>query len=559
MKYKQITSTDDLETLNSKLSNETTLKQFFTFGVDDESNISIQSTSSNIITGLLEFLHVSQYFEIRLEQKNPTGTIIHLTISDTPLIFTETHKQETIISTKRNYQIGMVAAIAILVMLTPTGFILMFSDNITDISEKTTVLSETESLNQLGINAIENQNYNDAQYYFIKSLQQDSGNLNSVLNAREVYPFASSNNLFQQTTSSITIYSDGVMIYPDKEHGFVIPKENNSINLNYPGDIPIVYPTNGEYPVVIFDKTDLTKVPLVMSKEDPNLTQTLQNVKDKIVIQPIYRDSLDTIQYAETANPDGSLVVYPYGFGDVPVLVFPDEQSYPAVAKKNVEPTQNYLVPGTVSNIHSADLIPISYTEVNLSEISNVPRDISVRVLGVSHNVQVDFPLGLDNRPVINYPTTVSTPTVSTPTSTTGNSVDSYGYAGSIGNYGSKVYAGTDSITSENRFSYFGAPKSGYGVSPGYGSGSVYGYGTFTPDNSFGNPGYYGDPGSISMFANAGSLSTLAGMFPDSGGYGSYGGATAAPESPVGSIALVASFLGVLGVIGLRTKVKRML
>ena len=528
------------------LSKKETLKHLFASDISDPFEILIQSVEDTVISGKLEFQDTSLYFMINLKPQNMpmSQTVVSIIISDKPCEFTAKYQKQLKKSTKNNSRYTAIAAVALVALLIPAG--LFGGDHIT--AELGIVTSEADGLKYLAAQANSNGNYADGLYYagqaLIQSQSSEPGDrINAFLHLRESYPHLEPySSAFSTKDSLITIESSSgiVMFYPDKNNaGYVIPRQldDGSFALDYPGDVPIVYPVDGTYPAIIFDRINPNAPPVIVSPNDPDILDLLSpdNLKDKLMVQPPYRTDIDLkIRHAETffGGPNDPVAIHPYGFGDVPVIVFADQESSAAVlrdGKSNNDddkPNQNtpqdihkpvYILSSTQTEITPDSMVPIQYVTVNPVDLEDIPGNIPVRVfVDGPDSPPVDFPLGTDFHPVID-PTYVPDPNDDTGATTSpplSDYQDSDGSAGSTGTDGSAGSTETDGS----------AGSTGTDGSAGS-TGTDGSAGSTGTDGSAGSTGTDGSAGSTGTDGSAGSTGTdgSAGSTGTDGSAGSTG------------------------------------
>ncbi len=459
------------------------------------------------------------FFQIHLETTNNLQTKVILITSDDPFTFTPEYKKQVQKLTRNNYRYATIAAVALVALLIPAG--VFAGDGIA--ADLGIIPSEAEGFNHLAGQAITNGNYQDGRYYAGQALQQQSSSepidrINAFLHLRETYPHTQPHSsAFSTKNSLITIESssDIVMFYPEKDKtGYVIPRHNaeDSLSpfiLDYPGDVPIVYPINGQYPTIIFDMLDPTAFPIIVGPDDPNRPDLLStdNLRDRIMVQPPYKTDKDIKinKYAETffGGPNDPVAIHPYGFGDVPVIVFPDQESAAVVLrdsksgdgddKPNQDRSQDisglvYIMDEAQAETTDGSIVPVQYVTVSPEDLDDIPGNIPVRVFvdGPDHP-PVDFPLGTDFRPVID-PTYVPDPNddagamISPPLS------DYQDSDGSTNHDDQDRF--TESTVSDGSAG-FHVPDGSYGSAPSWSDGSAGSYGP--APNPYGTTIVYGD------------------------------------------------------------------
>ena len=348
-------------------------------------------------------------------------------------------------STKNNYKFAAITAVALVALLIPAG---VFAGGYVP-TEDFNALSEPEGLTHLATLAIANGNYADARHYATQALQLNPGDLVASSYLRDAYanlePY-SSMVLVQDSMITMDHSTGMVMYFPDKDGaGYVIPRENpnGSVHLDYPGTVPIVYPINGEYPVVIFDRINPDRLPVIIAPDDPNLLDRLSqiNTDEKIVVKPFYQDDpRNNSSYPVTffEDPNDPIVIHPFGFGgDVPTIVFPDQTLAPAVlsvgnivkesyqsALLDAASSDHVYVLGVDQTTGNFDvLIPVQFETVTFDDLEDIPGHVPVRIFSDGPDrPPIQFPLGTDFRPVITLAQsagqqpTVQQPTVQQPT-----------------------------------------------------------------------------------------------------------------------------------------------
>ena len=497
----------------SKLSTKAILKKLFDLKSPDAC-ISIQQRDTDSIIGTIDVFSCLLFFKIDVTSSNNPKykTLLEITTSGEPSTFTLKYEKQLQKQTKNNYKISTIAAVAFVVLLIPSG--IAINDHIQGYN---TTISDTEKLLYLSQQSNNNDNPKDSIYYADKLLAKQS-NIDVAIQVREAYSNLEKYDvLLPQKTSLITIESpDMVMFYPDKDKaGFAIPKENNdSFKLDNSGDIPIVYPVNGKYPLVLFNEDDQYP-PTIISPNSPNYSKILsQSSQDESIVQPILRvDVEDNVAYAESpvGGTNDPIVVYPYGFGeDVPVIVFPDQEHAVTTLINNYAPRQNHLVYGTQTTVTSEDLVPIEYVEINLNEMENIQNNNGpVRIFPQGPNsLSVEFPFGVDSRPLFNYVPSIVDTVTSSPNTAGTIAASSPNTAGTITSNPTLVVTIRDSTYDDSNVNYnsitansysssgIHVSSSGLGINTG-GNGSPGGFGGYGGSgNNDGSPPQDNDDGS---------------------------------------------------------------
>ena len=420
----------DLETLHSQLSDKNILVELFTGKIDQESSVEIQSISSEIISGVLRFLYVSEYFQIKLEKLNTANpqTQIHLTISDNPFEHTPKYQKQLEKQTRNNNKLAVAAAITLIAIFIPTGILSMPYLTDESLEKSHTHLSATQQ--QLATA----QQYQDmkepqtALTIYETARQSDPDNIESINGVRsslaQIQPYET---ILRDYDSLLVIAQDDsdnadtlqVSFYPEGINGpeILIPRTN-------PGDTPsislesitkntipaVVYPTDSAYPAVVYPE-NLGSAPQVMPVDSVDVIMTTKEKDGNATVvipgQMTHENAKfvvakGTIPQEYHLGPGGPYVIYPYGISateDLPALVFPQRMFYPLM-----------VIPNQVSVYDQQPEIPyvdITFENeiVDQSALNSLGKNIPVRIFPDGPDSQpVEYPAGLDYTEIVSLP-----------------------------------------------------------------------------------------------------------------------------------------------------------
>ena len=443
MRYEtSLIATEPARDIYFQLNDISVLKQLFGYDTRTNVQIHIQTVSQNTISGIIDHLYVSNYFQIILQPQHDSKTRIDVTISDNPFEFTQQYIQQQEKTKNKNYSIASIAAVALVALLIPTGILAM--PYLTDESLiKETELSQSEQhLTTAQLYSTQGQHTKALQLYEEYG-QQNPGSIESILGSRlSLAEIQYYDQLLRDYTSLILIdpnYVDPttgettlqVLFYPEGVNGpeILVPRTHDflSISLDSITDntIPaIVYPQNSEYPAVVYSED--------LRTQQIGFASLLNSViaEDSLVVTPGILTSTDAkfilsrgelpLEYHN--GPDGPYVVYPYGISnteDLPALVFPQREYYPLTI--TAEKVPEGIIPSDITTSHSESTIPsvlihsdsgtVAYTDVvfengvDKSVLESYDQNTPVRVFPDGEDSQpIEYPAGLGFVEVVNFP-----------------------------------------------------------------------------------------------------------------------------------------------------------